>query len=338
MDTITSEAAQARAQIREWLAVPHLGEYLLTMTEQALEEFSRVREFPLDVARAAYEREMGHREGANAEAAASSTATAHVQLPNHLLGRLLDQGRASAYAVHLLAIKMTKGPGFVLNNKHLEKNYGISDHGFRKRGLPVLKRSGVLDRQQSGGREFATETLAETARGDRYVAISDALLTQDSDLVALILAIKLAPHAASPLHFAGRIGIKSPKTVKRLLAAMDELKRSGVDLGIQTREGPRNKIEIGRDGAKFTQVADDLGKNDRGKNDPGKNRPTHRKQEELTVDVRRSQKQKGSPPLTPQDRGERVAGNVFVNSEVVWHPAFTLSILALRMLLRAVRT
>jgi hypothetical protein len=125
---------------------------------------------------------------AKMEETPASSATAHVQLPNLLLGRLLDQGKASAYAVHLLAIKMSKGLGFVLNNKHLEKNYGISDHGFRKLGLPLLTRTGVLEREQPGGREFATEKLAETAGGRGYVAIPDALLTQDSDLIALIMS------------------------------------------------------------------------------------------------------------------------------------------------------
>jgi hypothetical protein len=41
----------------------------------------------------------------------------HARIPVDLLGRLLDHGKASAYAVHLLAIKLFKGAGYVLNKK-----------------------------------------------------------------------------------------------------------------------------------------------------------------------------------------------------------------------------
>ena len=42
-------------------------------------------------------------------------------MPNNLLGRLLDHGRVSAYAVHLLAIKYGKGPGFALKETDADK-------------------------------------------------------------------------------------------------------------------------------------------------------------------------------------------------------------------------
>jgi hypothetical protein len=60
--------------------------------------------------RQAAERE---RDEAEAEKARREAARARqfVKVPNALLGRILDGGRASAYAAHLLAIKASKGSG-----------------------------------------------------------------------------------------------------------------------------------------------------------------------------------------------------------------------------------
>jgi hypothetical protein len=133
-------AAQARAQIREWLAVPHLGEYLRTMTDAALEEFSRVREFPLDVARAAYEREMGH-SSPQVDTVHHGPAEPFTKVPAALLGRLLDHGKDSQIAVHMLAIQLRDG--LVLNDKRCKKDFGISEGAFQA-GLRLMKRTEVL--------------------------------------------------------------------------------------------------------------------------------------------------------------------------------------------------
>ena len=51
-------------------------------------------------------------------------AARFVRVPCNYLGLLLDRGRSSAHAVHLTAIKASKGPTFTLNEKHVFKEYG----------------------------------------------------------------------------------------------------------------------------------------------------------------------------------------------------------------------
>src|SRR4029453_9015117 len=82
----------------------------------------------------------------NARNAEDASGTTRVRVPSNLLGKLLDHGKTSAYAVHLLAIKCGKGAGFVLNETDFEKPHNNQSASWRRnsryRGKPAPDKPG----------------------------------------------------------------------------------------------------------------------------------------------------------------------------------------------------
>jgi hypothetical protein len=196
------------------------------------------------------------------------------RIPNNLLGAVLDHDKASAYAAHMLAIKCSKGPGFVLNVDACDKFYGISERGFRQ-GMRVMRRT-VLTREQSGHRTFATERLAEG--GDNYVSLPDRLIASlDSDVLAFLLVVKLSPKVLRPTGAARRIGLRSRDVARRLAEAACATEE------IVSRTGRHGRLEVARGDDVFRQL-DQVTRNVTTKNDPTKNDTAHREQEDSTVD------------------------------------------------------
>jgi hypothetical protein len=214
------------------------------------------------------------------------TTAAFVKVPSKLLGAILDSsGHASAAAAHLLAIKCSKGPGFVLNEKQVarpfeEGGYQIGQRRFRN-GVRVLKRARVLQRIQCGKRSWAKEQLAES--DGNFVVFPEKLLRRRSSLVAFLLIANLSPKPLRPSDVARRVGMTSPTTIRSLV-------KEPVETGeIAHETGQRETVWVARKGYKF-----DLVKNDLAKNDSAKNGGTHSKMEERTVDGSESQKE--APP------------------------------------------
>jgi hypothetical protein len=101
----------------------------------------------------------------------NSAGATYTRVPNNLLGKVLDHGKISAYAVHLLALKCGKGAGFSLSQVAVNKpanaqslrrrrskryrdnpvpekpGYDIGERGFEQ-GIALMKRVGVLQRSQ----------------------------------------------------------------------------------------------------------------------------------------------------------------------------------------------
>src|SRR5262245_42876911 len=106
---------------------------------------------------------------------------AFIRVPTAYLGKVLDHGKYSAPAIHMLAEKMRHGPGYALNWRQLIKPRGLGGLEMSKRafhgGLTVLIAT-VLDRRQ-GGRSrgghgaFAREKLL-LVEGS-YVLMPEAL-------------------------------------------------------------------------------------------------------------------------------------------------------------------
>src|SRR5262245_44950470 len=150
-----------------------------------------------------------------------------IRVPNKLLGKLLDRGTDSAYAIHLTALKLAHGPGWSINEHCVAKAVaeGGIEMGERKvrEGLALAKRTGVLDRriggrQPNGKSAFARDTLA--TGGARYVELPEALVrSENSKLVAFVAATLLAPFPQDARDIAKRIGLsrKSTNSIARLV-------------------------------------------------------------------------------------------------------------------------
>jgi hypothetical protein len=231
-----------------------------------------------------------------AEAASAKTG-AFTRVPNDLLARLLDvkpttdrskpKPKDSPYAVHLLAIKMSKGDDLnkthTLNKKHAE-SYGISDRGFRA-GVRLM-RATILTRRQPGRRRLATEELAPYNK-ERFTCLPNRFLEGPSDVLAFVAAVNLAPGHARPEDVAKRIGHTSPKTVRKLVAAAGD----AIAVGI----GARKAIYVARKGYVFPLISD-LGKNDTAKNDTAKNDSAHLRRKEDRAEGRKAEKKASHLP------------------------------------------
>ncbi len=144
-------------------------------------------------------------------------ARSPLRIPVNLLGKILDHGKVSAHAAHLLAIKCSKGPGFVLNEHFCRRKHGIGRKAFRA-GIRLLKHRKVLDREQPDHHDYAVEKLIEPSI--RFIAADEHLLDKpDANLIAFVLAINLSPAPIRPEQAARRIGVKSRPTIRKLTKA-----------------------------------------------------------------------------------------------------------------------
>jgi hypothetical protein len=156
-------------------------------------------------------------------------AVRSVSVPNDHVGKLLDHGTSSAYAIHLLGHKIGRfnGPGLALNEDQVSKpvaegGIAMGERRFQK-GLAVMRGQEILDRRKGGRlpnrkRAFARETLAKG--GDRYVSLPEILVrSSDSKLVAFVAAVLLARLPQDARDVAKRIGVspKSPNTINKLV-------------------------------------------------------------------------------------------------------------------------
>lgn len=206
----------------------------------------------------------------------SPTASEVVQLPrvpNSFIGRLLDHGKASAKALHLVAIKVHhfNFAGGALNEAHARKYYGVKRPSFRA-GIRLLKQTGVLERGQSGRRTFARERLAE--HGDGYVLVNPALLKEPASVVAFALAANLCPGPMTPETVARRFGVKAIGTARKLA-------RAAIAGGyVAHATAARGKFLIARRGHVFDPV--DLVKKVPTKNMPTKKMTSHKDTRDFT--------------------------------------------------------
>jgi hypothetical protein len=196
---------------------------------------------------------------------ATKTKKRVICVPARPLGMVLDAGKRSAHAAKLLAIKAAHGDGFVLNERHVRRVFGVSRRAFQA-GISHAGQAGALDRQ-SRGRHYASELpLNRTAAG--YVRVPEELLATRSALLGFILVVNLSPHPVHPATAAMRIGVSAPGTVRKLVAQATELGAIAC-----TRSG--HSVQVARKGFRFELV-----KNDAVKNGPVKNAPTHRNKED----------------------------------------------------------
>jgi hypothetical protein len=231
---------------------------------------------------------------------ANSASPTYTRVPNNLLGKLLDRGKVSAYAVHLLAIKCGKGRGFALNEVDVDKpandqsaswrrskryrgkpapkkrGYDIGRRGFRS-GIALMKKTGVLERNQRG-RSFAQEKLV--GAGDNYVLFDERLLRVElanetvnrSMLVAFVLVVNLSKDPVAAAHAARRFGVTADATVRNLV-------REAVRLGaIAKADLDHGKVFVARRGYNIDEV-----KNELAKNVPAKDVTAHREMGEITI-------------------------------------------------------
>ena len=200
-----------------------------------------------------------------------------VRVPCNLIGKLLDNGKATTHALKLLAIKVSKGDGFVLNEVYVRDRYGVNRKPF-KSGIRLLKQAGVLDRSQPNHRAYAKERLA--GRSENFVVIDEDLLFADStSLIGFVIAVKISVRPGTPLDFAKRIGVTSRGTAQRLAK---QAQQYGCDVFGGTGTQP---MLVGRGGTNF-----ELFKKEPAKKEPAKKGPTHSRREKGTEDERRAQK------------------------------------------------
>jgi hypothetical protein len=196
-----------------------------------------------------------------------------VKVPTKFLGAILDAaGHISAAAAHLLAIKCSKGSGYVLNEQQVAKPFdeGGYEIGWRRfsAGIGLLKKVGVLKRSQTGRKSWAKEQIAESGGG--FVPFPEHLLQRKSLLVAFLLTVNLSPRPLRPAAVARRVGLTSPMTIRALV-------KEAIAIGEIVHEtGHRGAIWVARNGHKF----------DLAKIGAAKNGATHSKKEDLTEEVR----------------------------------------------------
>lgn len=223
----------------------------------------------------------------------SNSAPRQVRVPTNLIGKLLDHGKDSAIALKLLAIKMTKGDGFVLNEIFVKNRYRVNHKTF-KAGIRLMKQVGVLDRSQPNHRTYAKERVA--SRGDSFVMLDESLLFEEkrASLVAFILAVKISTVPGTPMDFAKRIGVTSRGTAQKLA-------KSAAQYGCDIHVGASiQSMMICRAGLEFEL----LFKTGPAKTGLSKTGPAHSGCKEDTVDVRTPQDLKKLQHATrSRDRG-----------------------------------
>jgi len=159
------------------------------------------------------------------------------RIPSKLLGKVLDQGKASAPAVKLLAIKAAEGPNWTLNEAAVKKHYSISRRQFQA-GIKLLKISGVLERWQPKHQGFAKERLADAP--GHCTLFPESILTEPANVVAFYLAASLSDKPRRPAEIAKRIGMARTATISKIA-------KRAVAFGCAWNDpGPGRKILIAR--------------------------------------------------------------------------------------------
>jgi hypothetical protein len=171
--------------------------------------------------------------GSAQQQTAGTVPKGFARVPTEFVGRILGNGKASIYALHLLAIKFSNGGSdgnaFVLNEIHVRKHHGIGRRQFRA-GIGLLKRTGVLTtRSRRRGSKFAQETLASC--GDGFVQVPRSILHKPSRFVAFYVAVAVSPKSQKATDAARRIGLTSRTTVRGLVAFASHAKLVAVSTG-----------------------------------------------------------------------------------------------------------
>jgi hypothetical protein len=232
-------------------------------------------------------------------------------VPCNLLGKVLDHGRASIYAAHLLAIKTCSASGGktrVLNEKHVLVHYGIGWRKFQS-GMRLLRKTGViLDRKQTGRRSYAIETLAPAS--DNFVLIDQRLLKEGSPLVAFVLVVNLSPEPMTLAEVGARLGIKARATLRNLAEA-------AVERGAIARAIVGGATKVARGGTTFDRGAEVV-KNGAAKvvrNGVIKNGATHIRWKNSTLDERTKIRPMSATSLPPA-AGNGAVGDLTDEGEV----------------------
>jgi hypothetical protein len=138
----------------------------------------------------------------------------------------------------------------------------------------------ILDRKQPEGRKtYATERMAKA--GDGFVLIDQALLKEDSSLVAFVLAVNLSPTPMKLAEVGARLGITARNTLRKLAKAAAER-------GAVASATISGATWVARGGTTFDQDKEVV-KNGATKNGVTKNGATHVKWKTATLDERSSQ-------------------------------------------------
>lgn len=216
-----------------------------------------------------------------------SSNTDKISVPNIALGMVLDNGRASAYAAHLLAISAAHGAGFSLNKWHVRDTYGMGLRGFAA-GIKLLTDRRVLHRRQAGPKQFARDILL-VSTAPPFVRFPRALLGENSTLVAFVLTALMSPTPRPARVIGKRVGIHSRTSVGELVAAA---RRFGV---VDVSIGQHNAILVGRPLMSKNVVS----KNVVSKNVVSKNVDTQKAMEDDTIMEDRYQQSTGHPTGDP---------------------------------------
>lgn len=145
-----------------------------------------------------------------------------IKLSNAHIGRILDRGRTSMHALHLLAIKVARGPEWVLNEKHVSTAHAIGRRSFRD-GIKCLQDAGIIVREQQFARRYATEDIlpADTMG---FTRIPRIVLSEPSDVVSFVIVTQLSPSPRRPTDVARRFGVKSKEAIARVVDRSVELR------------------------------------------------------------------------------------------------------------------
>jgi hypothetical protein len=228
-----------------------------------------------------------------------------------IAGRVVRHGHASATAVKLLAIKnwhaYESGKAHTLNDKHVKNHYGIGWRRFQE-GISLLKRTGVLVREQLNHRAYATERL--TPGGRHYVELDANLLKCKPVLFTFIVVVNMCPNPIRPAAAARRFGITSDTTIRELVCASVGFGAVALDI---------NTGDVARADHRFELAAKNgVAKNGSAKNDRAKSGVTQKKlqgthknlsnQQDDQEDFQKKQQTENSSPGGTFGEAERSGG------------------------------
>lgn len=244
-----------------------------------------------------------------------------VKVPNNYVGVLLDHGRASAYAIHLTAVRFAHGATFVCNenrfrDKNRERNpYLINRRGFQlgirlSREVEVIKRSKNGGRPSGGKRRFASEDW-KLDQSPGFITVPESVLKKGSFAVAMYAVVYLSPEPMQPAKAAKRFGVTARATVRKIVADLDGF------IAVDKPDG--GPIRVARLGYVFDQ-AGGVAKNVPDKNVLGKNVPAHSRCKSPQKKIGRAQKSESIFHPTPAAAGQMRERRVWLKD---WKQKFT---------------